>query len=144
MNLLHPKAGTVVTRMSLGIVLLAHSIYLKLAVFGLPGTAQFFQSIGLPGVLAYVVFAIEASAGIALVVGYRVRVAAISVVPVLLGATWAHWQNGWLFSNGGGGWEYPLLLTALAISQALSGSEYPAVGDRRDQVASRFKEEVST
>lgn len=38
---------------------------MKLVIFGLPGTAQFFASIGLPGFLAYVVFAAEAMGGIA-------------------------------------------------------------------------------
>ena len=113
--------GATLTRVSLGAVLIAHSLYLKLFVFGLPGTAAFFESILLPGALAYLVFAIEAVAGIALVLGYRTRLAAVSVIPVLLGATWAHWQSGWLFTNSGGGWEYPLVLSALAIAQALLG-----------------------
>jgi putative oxidoreductase len=51
--------GAAVTRLALGVVLIAHSIYLKFVVFTLPGTAQFFASIGLPSTLAYVVFAIE-------------------------------------------------------------------------------------
>ena len=40
-------------RLSLGVMFLAHSVYLKAFVFTLPGTAQFFQSIGLPGLFAY-------------------------------------------------------------------------------------------
>ena len=51
-NLLNPEVGTFILRVALGSVLLAHSVYLKLIVFTLPGTAQFFASIGLPGFLA--------------------------------------------------------------------------------------------
>lgn len=111
-----------VMRISLGSVLLAHSVYLKLIVFTLPGTAQFFSSIGLPGFLAYVVFAIEAITGIALVLGVQTRWFAALAIPVLLGATWAHSANGWLFTNTGGGWEYPLFLALMAFVQVGLGN----------------------
>ena len=38
-------------RVSLGVMFIAHAL-LKLFVFSLPGTVGFFQSLGLPGVLA--------------------------------------------------------------------------------------------
>jgi len=116
-NFITPETGTFILRVSLGIVLLAHSIYLKLMVFTLPGTAQFFTSIGLPGFLAYVVFTIEVIAGFALILGIRTRAFSALVIPVLLGATWAHSSSGWLFSNAGGGWEYPLILSIMALAQ---------------------------
>jgi putative oxidoreductase len=114
--------GALVTRVGLGLVLLAHSLYLKAVVFTLPGTAEYFRSIGLPGAAAYAVFAIELTAGVALILGYRVRIAAAAMVPVLLGATWAHAGNGWLFTNTGGGWEYPLFLAIIATAQVLLGA----------------------
>jgi putative oxidoreductase len=131
MNLNHPELGIAVTRIALGAVLIAHSAWLKAVVFTLPVTAQYFVSIGLPGVLAYVVFAVEAVAGVALVIGYRSRIAALAVIPVLLGASFVHWTNGWLFTNAGGGWEYPALLAALAVAQAFLGDGAFAIGDRR-------------
>ena len=36
--------GPLILRVSLGIVLIAHSLYLKLMVFGLPGTASFLKA----------------------------------------------------------------------------------------------------
>jgi putative oxidoreductase len=107
-----------------------HSVYLKLFIYSLPGTAAFFASIGLPAVLGYVVFAVEAVAGIALIVGWQSRAAALAVIPILLGATWAHWSAGWLFTNAGGGWEYPALLSILAAAQALLGDGALAVARR--------------
>jgi len=56
-----------------------------------------------------------------LVLGVRTRVVAAALIPILLGATWAHAGNGWLFSAANGGWEYPLFLTAAAAVQALLG-----------------------
>ena len=116
-----PTLGPTITRIGLGLVLLAHSVYLKAVVFTLPGTAAFFESIGLPGFSAYVVFAIEAIAGAALVAGIGTRFAAAAVIPVLLGATWAHLSSGWLFTNAGGGWEYPAFLTIIAAAQVVLG-----------------------
>ena len=114
--------GAFISRIALGSVLLAHSIYLKLMVFTLPGTAQFFDSIGLPGPLAYVVFAIEAIAGVAIILGIKTRLFSALVIPILLGATWVHSSNGWLFSNEGGGWEFPLFLSTIALAQIALGN----------------------
>jgi len=128
-TLLNPGTGTFIHRVALGTVLIAHSLYLKLVVFTLPGTVQFFESLGLPGLLAYAVFAVEAATGIALVLGIQVRLASAVVIPVLLGATWAHAGNGWVFSNAGGGWEYPLLLVVLAVVQVGLGAGRFALGN---------------
>lgn len=123
MNALHrPEWAALVLRTVLGLVMVAHSLYLKLVVFTLPGTAQFFESIGLPGPLAYLVFVLEALTGLALILGFQTRLAALVLIPVLLGATWAHLGNGWLFTNAGGGWEYPLVLVALSFVQVFLGS----------------------
>jgi putative oxidoreductase len=99
---------------------IAHAL-LKLFVFTLPGTAQFFQSLGLPGVLGYVTFAAELVGGILLVLGYRTRWVAAALVPIMLGATWAHAGNGWVFSGPNGGWEYPAFWTVTLFVQALLG-----------------------
>lgn len=108
-------------RVALGVMFIAHSWLLKLFVFTLPGTAKFFGSIGLPEWFAYVVFAAEAIGGILLVLGVQARWVALSLAPILAGATWAHWGNGWVFSNTNGGWEYPLYLTLLAVVQFMLG-----------------------
>jgi putative oxidoreductase len=109
-------------RVSLGVMFVAHSVYLKLFVFTLAGTAQFFGSLGLPEFLAYVVFAAEAIGGIALILGVRVRLISVALIPVLVGAFWVHSGNGWVFSAKGGGWEYPLFLIMAAAAQAMLGS----------------------
>lgn len=114
--------GTALLRISLGAIFIAHSLYLKLVVFTLPGTAGFFESIGLPATLAYITFAAEAVGGLALLVGYQARWAALALIPFALGATWAHTDAGWVFSNTGGGWEYPLFLTASLATIVFQGN----------------------
>lgn len=109
-----------VLRVALGAMFMAHAL-LKYTVFTLPGTAKFFGSIGLPGPLAYVVFFAELIGGALILLGLGTRWVAALLVPILLGATWAHAGNGWLFTAPNGGWEYPLFLTLAAVALALLG-----------------------
>jgi len=114
--------AALVLRVSLGLMFLAHGFVLKFLVFTLPGTAQFFDSLGLPPAFAYLVFLAETLGGIALIIGFKTRYVAVALMPVLLGATWVHAGNGWVFSAQGGGWEYPVLLIAASAVQTLLGS----------------------
>jgi len=117
-----PRAdlGAFVLRISLGTMFIAHAL-LKYFVFTLPGTVQFFQSLGLPGPLAYLVFAAELIGGVLLLLGVYTRYVSIALVPVLIGAAWAHFGNGWVFSAPNGGWEYPVFLAVAAVVQFLIG-----------------------
>ncbi len=109
-----------VLRIALGVMFIAHAL-LKYSVFTLPGTVKFFESVGLPGPLAYVTFAAELVGGVLLLVGWHARLVSAALVPILIGATWVHLGNGWLFTAPNGGWEYPAFLVAAAIVQALLG-----------------------
>ncbi|MCJ2877641.1 DoxX family protein [Rhizobium pusense] len=94
-----------ILRITLGTLFLAHG-GMKLFVFTLAGTAQFFESIGLPG-LAYVTIATEILGGIALIVGFMPRWASLALIPFLLGAIFTvHGPAGFFFTNPNGGWEY--------------------------------------
>ena len=112
-------AGDALLRIALGIMFIAHSVVLKYFTFTLAGTAQYFDSIGLPAALAYVVFALEAIGGVLLVFNIATRWVALALVPVLIGAMWAHLGNGWVFSAPNGGWEYPLFLIVISVVVAL-------------------------
>ena len=112
--------AALVMRVSLGAMFIAHAL-LKYFVFTLPGTAQFFASLGLPGFLGYATFAAELVGGILLIAGVKTRAVAIALIPVLIGATWAHAGNGWLFTSPNGGWEYPAFWTLALVVQALLG-----------------------
>jgi len=114
--------GPTLLRITLGIIFLAHSAYLKLVVFTIPGTVGFFESLGLPAFSAYAVILAEIAGGILLILGVRVRETAAVLAIVALGATWTHSGFGWVFSNQGGGWEYPLFLAIACIVQTLLGA----------------------
>lgn len=112
--------GALILRLSLAAMWWAHGL-LKLMVFSLPGTAGFFASLGLPGALAYLVFGAEMLAGALLLLGWHGRLVSLAMLPVLIGATWVHWGNGWVFSNTGGGWEYPVFLIVASVAHSLIG-----------------------
>jgi putative oxidoreductase len=122
--------AALVLRLSLGVMFVAHAL-LKVFVFTLPGTVQFFQSLGLPGVLAYATVAAELIGGALLILGVQTRVVAAALIPVLLGAAWAHAGNGWLFSAPKGGWEYPAFLVAASVAQVLLGNGAYALSNLR-------------
>ncbi|MET0508560.1 MAG: DoxX family protein [Burkholderiaceae bacterium] len=112
--------GATLLRLSLGVMWIAHAL-LKWFVFTLPGTAQYFDSIGLPGFLAYVVFAVELAGGVALVLGFYARQIALALVPIMAVAAWVHLPNGWVHTSAGGGWEYPVFLIAASVALWLLG-----------------------
>ena len=113
--------GLSLLRIHFGVILLAHG-WLKISVFTIAGTVGYFASLGLPSIVAYLTIFGEIAAGVALIAGIQTRLASILSVPILLGATFVHLGNGWLFSSEGGGWEFPASLTVIAIAIALMGS----------------------
>lgn len=120
------QIGIALLRISLGIMWMAHAL-LKLLVFTLPGTAQYFVSVGFPGFLAYPVFAAELLGGIALLLGVYARQVALALVPVMAVAAWVHLPNGWVHASAGGGWEYPVFLIAASIALWLLGDGAAAI-----------------
>ncbi len=116
----NPAIAALLLRLALGTMFIAHAL-LKYFVFTLPGTAGFFESLGLPGILGYATFAVELAGGAMLILGVQTRIVALALVPVLLGAIWVHSGNGWLFSAPKGGWEYPAFWTVTLVVQALLG-----------------------
>ena len=113
--------GALILRVSLGVLLLAHGLLLKVFTFGLSGTVGFFQSIGYPGLFAYLVIAGEILGGVALIFGIWTRWIALLMLPILIGATLQHIGNGWLFSVARGGWEFPAFWTVTLFVLALLG-----------------------
>lgn len=121
--------AALVLRLTLGVMFVAHAL-LKIVVFTVPGTVQFFESVGLPGFSAYLVIAAELAAGALLIGGIATRWVALATIPILLGAAWVHLPNGWVFNAQGGGWEYPVFLAIAAFVQFLLGDGAYAMRSR--------------
>lgn len=113
--------AALILRVTSGSAFIAHGL-LKLLVFTPAGTAGFFESLGLPGFLAYLTIFAELAGGAALILGVATRVVALALLPVLLGAAWVHSGNGWLFSAEGGGWEFPVFWAMIQVVIMALGS----------------------
>ncbi|PWJ20281.1 DoxX family protein [Jannaschia seohaensis] len=96
-----------VLRVTSGVAFLAHG-WMKVSLFTVPGTVAYFESLGLPGIFAYLTILGELGGGLALILGIGVRAVSVPLLAILLGSVWAHSGFGWTFSNEGGGWEFPL------------------------------------
>lgn len=104
-------------RLISGGLFVAHGLT-KVFVFTIPGTVGYFESLGLPGFIAYFTIVAELFGGLALILGVATRLVSVPLVALLLGVVWAHSGNGWGFTNAGGGWEFPLFW---AVAQAAIG-----------------------
>ena len=120
--------GIALLRVSLGILFLAH-VALKIFVFGIPGFVGFMGSIGLPAWLAYGIIVLELAGGIALVLGIYAPWVALPLAAEMLGTiVKVHGANGWMFTNKGGGWEYPAFWAISLIALSLLGDGALALG----------------
>jgi putative oxidoreductase len=127
--------AALILRLSLGILFLAHA-GLKFFVFTPAGTAKFFGSLGLPPELAYLIIAVETVGAIALILGLWTRIAAVLLIPVLLGAiVTVHGPAGFFFTNPKGGWEFLALWIVALASQALIGAGAYAIDNLRSAPA---------
>ena len=113
--------AALILRLSLGILFLAH-LGLKLFVFTPAGTAKFFESLGLPGGLAYLVMVVEFVGALALILGVYARIAAVALIPLLLGTIiTVHGHAGFFFTDPNGGWEFPGFWIIGLLVLALTG-----------------------
>ena len=131
--------AALILRLATGSLFIAHGL-LKVLVFTIPGTVGFFESLGLPGFVAYLTIFAELVGGMALILGVGVRAVSLALIPVLLGAAWAHAGNGWLFSSQGGGWEFPVFWAAAQLNLALLGGgamalKVPVIEDKFGKLA---------
>lgn len=121
--------ATLLLRVALGLFFLAHGLT-KVLVFTIPGTVKFFNSIGYPSFVAYLVLIAELGGGLALIIGLWTRWIALVLFIEMLGVILYHWPNGWVFTSKGGGWEYPVMWAVALLVLALLGDGPYALSDR--------------
>jgi putative oxidoreductase len=115
-------------RVALGVLFLAHGL-LKLLVHKPAGTAAYFRSLGLPGFVGYLTMAAEIGGGTLLILGIATSLVALALVPLIVGTiVLVHGSKGWMFTNEGGGWEFPAFWTVTLIVQAMLGSGAYSLG----------------
>src|SRR2546421_9004113 len=93
-------------RISLALMFFAHA-YLKIVVYTPAGAAKYFESLGVPGFLAYLTMAAEVGGAVLHLLGIETRWVALLLVPLIAGTSvLVYGKNGWRFTSKDDGWEY--------------------------------------
>ena len=115
------NVGMIILRVVLGFIFAIHGLQKFQA--GLGNIAGFFDSIGIPGFLAYVVAIIELVGGILLILGVGTRVMSALIALVMVGAIFtAKFSVGFIAADGSTGYEYDVALAAIAIYFIFAGA----------------------
>lgn len=112
-----------ILRVVLGLTMAAHGYNKFFGGGRIPGTAGWFDSIGMkPGMFhARVAATTEIAAGLGLAVGLLTPIPAAGFVALMLVAAWTvHRANGFFIVKEG--WEYNLVLAASAVGIATTGA----------------------
>lgn len=125
--------GAFILRIGLGTMWIAHAM-LKWLVYTIPGFAAWLGTQGLSGAFAWPVFILILIGGVAIVLGFYGRYVALLLIPILLVITWTHYPNGWLHTNPGGGWEFPVFLIVTSLAYGLMGDGAFAMKSRRELI----------
>ncbi len=112
----------IIIRLAVGAVFVAHGIS-KLNT-GMEGVGKFFGSIGIPfsSFFAWIVTAVEIVGGIALLVGFEARFAALLLSVVMVVAIVSTKLKNGLLGKGGAGFELELILLAANLAIFFQGA----------------------
>ncbi len=126
-----PLIGILIVRLVLGIIFFAHGAQKVLGWYGghgLKGTVAYFNSMGMPVPLAYLVCFTELLSGVGLVVGLLARLCGLGIAAVMIGAmATVHWQHGFFLNaelkpGKGHGIEFTLALLGMALAVLVEGA----------------------
>ncbi|MDR7236762.1 DoxX family protein [Neobacillus drentensis] len=133
------EASTLILRVILGITFFVHGLVKFQG--GIENIVGWFDSIGLPGFLAYGVATVEMIGGAALVLGLGSRIVSGLLALLMIGATVkVKLSVGFLGNGQMAGYELDLALLAMAVFIAINGSKMFAL----DQLISKGQKEETT
>jgi putative oxidoreductase len=121
--------GIFVLRVAIGIDWIVHAL-LK-TYRGMYTHEALLAKNGISSLLAWPTFTIELIGGFAILLGWYTRQWSALLLVFLAVVVWIKWPVGWLYSNPGGGWEYPLLWLVAQAALMLAGSGAFALRGRR-------------
>jgi len=108
------EIGKVILRAVLGLTFFIHGF--SKFQGGISNIVSFFDSLGIPGFVAYIVATIELLGGIALILGIGTRIVALLFVLIMLGAIFTTKLSAGFLGNGQmAGYELELVLLAVSI-----------------------------
>ena len=98
--------GIFLLRVAIGVDWIAHA-FLK-TYRGMNTHEALLAKNGITPLLAWPTFGLEVVGGVCILLGWYSRQWAAFLLCFLAVVVWIKWPVGWLYSNPGGGWEYPL------------------------------------
>jgi putative oxidoreductase len=109
-----------IMRIACALPFIYHGAAILFGAFGGPGPHNFAASMKAPDIVGYLVGLAQFAGGIAILTGALLRVGAVCVIIVMLGAIFmVHLPNG--YDIGHGGLEYALTELLLALGLFLAG-----------------------
>jgi putative oxidoreductase len=123
-----PTAGQasialLIVRIATALPFLYHGSAILFGAFGGPGPHGFAELMHAPDLIGYLVGLAQFGGGLAILTGILIRVGALCVIVVMLGAIFlVHLANGFDVTKGGAEYALTLFLTALALLIAGGGS----------------------
>lgn len=112
------EIGALILRVTLGVIFLSHGLVKFRG--GIENVVVWFESIGLPGFMAYGVGIVEVIGGMALMVGLGTKMFSVLFSMILLGAiVKVKFAVGFL-----DGYAYDVILLAIASHLSLNGSKF--------------------
>jgi putative oxidoreductase len=120
--MLKNEIGALILRVTLGALFLIHGIVKFQG--GIENIVGWFESIGLPGFMAYGVASVEIIGGITLIIGLATRFISALFALLMIGATLKVKLAVGLLGNGQmAGYELDLAFLAIALYLVISGSK---------------------
>ncbi|MGY3715870.1 DoxX family protein [Sutcliffiella cohnii] len=116
------EVGAFILRITLGVLFFLHG--LDKFQGGIENTVGWFDSIGIPGFMAYVVAIIELVGGLALIIGFGTKIISALFALVMIGAMIKVKFAVGIFGNGQmAGYELDIAFLAMAVYLLINGSK---------------------
>ncbi|QIZ05396.1 DoxX family protein [Priestia megaterium] len=108
------EVGTLILRLFLGVSFFIHGV--SKFQNGIENTMGWFDSLGIPGFMGYIVAIIELVGGLLLTIGFGTRYIAALFVFIMIGAIWKVKLAAGFMGNGQGtGFELDLAFAVMAV-----------------------------
>jgi putative oxidoreductase len=117
--------ASLVIRLVVGLTIVAHGYNHIFGPGGIQGTAGWFSSMGLkPGIVhAWTSGLVEIAGGVGLAVGFLTPISAGSIIGIMtVAGITAHRTNGFFIFKPGQGYEYVLMIGAVALAIGILGA----------------------